>query len=150
MVNHDDAENGDRGGMGTALARAEAAVAALARDYLVWARADLALCQQYLAAAESDPTQRQQHIAALFGIAHNIKGQGSSFGYPLMTRLGQSLCRLTKLPRSFSQSDLRLMDIHLQVMSEIIQQEAIGEGTPDLRANVLQIETLVEALSAAA
>ncbi len=29
---------------------------------------------------------------ALYAVAHNIKGQGSSFGFHLMTRLGDSLC----------------------------------------------------------
>ena len=31
--------------------------------------------------------------SAAEAVAHNIKGQGSSFGFPLMTRLGDSLCR---------------------------------------------------------
>jgi chemotaxis protein histidine kinase CheA len=122
----------------------------LARDYLVWAKADLDASHRHLAAAHQDPTQRPQHIAALFSVAHNIKGQGSSFGYPLMTRVGQSLCRLTRLPRSFDQSDLALIEAHLQLMTEIIGQEATGEGTPALRTNVTQIELLVDALGAAA
>ena len=155
MSDFDDIDNemtreDSAGGMAAALARAEAAVAALARDYLVWAKADLEQSYRHLAAANDDPAQRQLHVLALFGVAHNIKGQGSSFGYPLMTRLGQSLCRLTRLPRSFNQSDLQLMEALLQTMTEIIQQQATGEATLALRANVLQIETLVDALSAAA
>jgi chemotaxis protein histidine kinase CheA len=150
MAENDDGENSSMGGMAAALARAEAAVAALSRDYLGWAKADLAMCRQHLDAAVSEPADRQRHVTALFAIAHNIKGQGSSFGYPLMTRLGQSLCRLTKRPRSFSQDELTLMDSHVKIMTEILQQEASGEGSPALRAVVLQIEADVNALSAAA
>jgi hypothetical protein len=150
MVDQDDAEDELRGGMSAALARAEAAVAALARDYLVWAKADLEASYRHLAAAREDPAQRPQHIAALFSVAHNIKGQGSSFGYPLMTRVGQSLCRLTRLPLTFGQSDLALIEAHLQLMSEIITQQATGDGTATLRTNVTQMELLVDALGTAA
>lgn len=150
MAENDDGENETMGGMAAALARAEAAVAALSRDYIAWAKTDLALCRQHLDAAGSEPAERQGHITALFAVAHNIKGQGSSFGYPLMTRLGQSLCRLTKRPRSFSQDELTLMENHLKLMNDVLQQEARGDGTPALRDAVLRIETDVDALSAAA
>jgi len=131
------------------LARAEAAVAALARDYIAWARADIDLCRQHLTAAQQEPDQRRQHVAALFGVAHNIKGQGSSFGFPLMTRLGQSLCHLTRQPHAAGDMEMALADQHLRLMSEVLQQEARGDGPPALQAAVQQIEHDVEALDAA-
>jgi chemotaxis protein histidine kinase CheA len=143
-------EDDDIGGMSAALARAEAAVAALARDYLTWARADVELCHQHLTAARAATTTRAQHITDLFGVAHNIKGQGSSFGYPLMTRLGHTLCQLTRLPHNFTDADLDLVAAHLQVMADILQQEARGDGTPELQAAVRKLENDVEAFIAAA
>ena len=145
MATDDENEN-----MSAALRRAEAAVAALARDYLAWARADLELCQRHLAAARGEPAERDQHIADLFGVAHNIKGQGSSFGYPLMTRLGQSLCQLTRLSHSFTDTELELVAAHLQAMSDILQQEARGEGTSELQAEALKLENDVDQFVAAA
>jgi hypothetical protein len=136
--------------MSAALERAEAAVAALARDYLAWARTDLELCHRHLAAARLEPAARGQHITELFGIAHNIKGQGSSFGYPLMTRLGQSLCQLTRLSHSFTDTELELIAAHLRTMADILQQEARGEGTSELQAEVLKLENDVDQLVAAA
>jgi hypothetical protein len=132
------------GSMSAALERAEAAVAALARDYLAWARADLELCHRHLAAARAEPADRSRHVDDLFGVAHNIKGQGSSFGYPLMTRLGQSLCQLTRLPHNFTDTDLELIAAHLQAMADILRQEVRGEGTSELQAQVQKLENDVD------
>jgi chemotaxis protein histidine kinase CheA len=141
-------EDDDNGNMSAALARAEAAVAALARDYLTWAQADLDLCHQHLSAARAAPAQRADRITDLFGVAHNIKGQGSSFGYPLMTRLGQSLCHLTRLTHRFSDAELALITVHLDIMADVLQQEARGDGPPEMQAAVLKLENDVEAFIA--
>jgi chemotaxis protein histidine kinase CheA len=133
----------DNDDFGAALARAQAAVAALSRDYLNWARADLAQCRQHLAAARAEPDQRPQHVDALFGIAHNIKGQGASFVYPLMTRLGQSLCELTRHTHPFGDAALALADAHLEVMAAVLDQEARDDGTESLQAKVTELEKAV-------
>jgi len=136
----------DSDGFGAALARAQAAVAALSRDYLNWARADLDQCRQHLAAAQAAPDQSSPHIEALFGVAHNIKGQGTSFGYPLMTQLGQSLCQLTRLPSPFDAAKLGLVAAHLEVMASVLDQEARDDGTPVLQAQAAALERAVAAL----
>jgi len=139
------ADEGDGDDINTVLARAQAAVAALSRDYLVWARADIEASRRLLAAARSEPERRREHFAALFNLAHNIKGQGSSFGYPLMTRLGQSLCQLTRAPASFADADFALAVAHLDIMEQILQQEARDDGSAALRQEIEQIESTVAA-----
>jgi hypothetical protein len=138
MVGEDEDDD-----IGAALARAQAAVAALSRDYLNWARADLQQCRQHLAAARAAPTRSQEHMAALFNVAHNIKGQGSSFGYPLMTRLGQSLCLLTRAVRSFEDADFALAAVHLETMDQVLCEQARDEGTEALRAKITRLEAAV-------
>lgn len=68
-----------------ALARAEAALAALSDDFRAWAEVDLARLRAAL-----DPFQPE----SLFAIAHDIKGQAGTFGYPAATELANRLCRL--------------------------------------------------------
>lgn len=124
--------------MARRLARAEAAVADLAKSYISWATADVDKCAEFLAAARSalvDPARpagavddRMVAIQALHAIAHNIKGQGSSFGFQLMTRLGDSLCRLTRSRRPFSDADLNLVAAHLDAMRLVLTQEIRGDG----------------------
>lgn len=69
-----------------ALARAEAALDRLSRDYPRWLRADIAAARACL----TPPADRDR----LYTIIHDIKGQAGSFGYPLVSRIGQDLCRM--------------------------------------------------------
>lgn len=74
-----------------ALARAEAALAALADSYLGWAAADLLRLEAALARLRAEPGP--ESLRALFRIAHDMKGQASTFGYPLITDFANRLCR---------------------------------------------------------
>ena len=124
--------------MARRLARAEAAVADLAKSYVTWASADVEKCTEHLATArtaqpvanlpEGAVDDRMIAIQALYAVAHNIKGQGSSFGFPLMTRLGDSLCRLTRAKRPFPDADLNIVQAHLDAMRLVLAQNIRGDG----------------------
>lgn len=78
-----------------ALARAEAALAALDDDYLRWVQADVtALVGALAVLRQAAGAQWQPSADRLYAIAHDIKGQGATFGYPLMSMLAQALCGL--------------------------------------------------------
>ena len=64
---------------------AEARIAALAADYEAWARKDLNNAEQALEAATAMQSGRQPQIQKVFSVAHDMKGQGSTFGYDLIT-----------------------------------------------------------------
>ena len=117
------------GTISTALARAEAAVANLAQDYASWALADVAKARTALAAAIDDPAGRGQHIEALFRVGHDLKGQGTSFGFPLVTKIGQSLCALTRdRDRQYESRHLDLAKAHLDALDLILAKSIKGEG----------------------
>lgn len=120
----------DRGGeMARMLARAEAAVADLAKSYASWAVADVEKCAEILAASRAAGAEDRVALARdIHGVAHNIKGQGTSFGYPLMTRLGQSLCQLTRRKAAFSDADLDLIGAHVEAMRLVLAKEIRGDG----------------------
>src|SRR5262245_45180422 len=121
---HDD---GDRK-MEAVLARAQAAVADLAKNYVPNTTADLDRCASLLKAAREDPGIRAASIKELYGIAHHIKGQGGSFGYPLVTRIGHSLCILVRQEREFSDADLGVVQAHLDALRLILAKDIKGEG----------------------
>lgn len=154
----DDSKEGE---MARRLARAEAAVADLAKSYVGWASTDVEKCVEHLALAraaaptgnlpagnlpEGAADDRSIAIQALYAIAHNIKGQGSSFGFPLMTRLGDSLCRLTRAKRPFADSDLNVIQAHLEAMRLVLAQGIRGDGG-ELGAKLAQrLEAMVAEL----
>lgn len=120
-------EDGDRK-LEAVLARAQAAVADLAKNYGASTLADLDRCAALLQTARDTPGQRAAAVKDLYNIAHNIKGQGSSFGYPLVTRIAHSLCTLVRQERAFSDADLGIVQAHLDALRLILTKEIKGEG----------------------
>lgn len=112
-----------------ALARAEAAVAALTADYLRWARADMeALAAALAALHRAGPGEWAEAVARVHAIAHNIKGQGATFGYPLMTRLGQALCAVLADSLDAGTAGLARLDALAAAMAEIVASGLSGDG----------------------
>ena len=61
-------------------------------------------------------------------IAHNLKGQGASFGYPLITAVAESLLGFLG---GLSEADARLMKIalaHVGAMRTVLDKDIRGEG----------------------
>jgi chemotaxis protein histidine kinase CheA len=120
-------DHGDRK-FESVLARAQAAVADLARTYVPTTLADVDRCAEFLKTARETPERRGDAVRDLYGIAHNIKGQGSSFGYQLVTRIGHSLCTLVRQERPFSEADLGVIQAHLDALRLILTKDIKGEG----------------------
>lgn len=144
----DATETGDEAhGMSETLARAEAAVADLAKGYAGWALADVAKARAALALAREEPAQRARHVEALFRLAHDLKGQGSSFGFPLVTRIAHSLCGLTReRARDYQTQHLDLAKAHLDAIELVLAKGIKGEGGKIGAALVARLEGRVSEL----
>ena len=110
------------------LARAEEATTALRANYTEWARIDVDHTQALLDAAKRAPEGRRGQLDLLYAAMHNIKGQGSSFGYPLVTRIGQSLCRLVAPGRALDEDGLKVAQAHLDALKLVLAQKIAGKG----------------------
>lgn len=110
------------------LAKAEAALAGLGERYLGWAEADcrrLRACFDEIVAAGEEGGALLPH---LFTISHDMKGQAATFGYPLVSELGNRLCRRIETEPSLSPATLdglgRLVDGICRVIAERLE----GDG----------------------
>jgi hypothetical protein len=110
------------------LARAEEATTALRANYTEWARIDVNNTQALLDAAKKGSAGQREQLDLLYAAMHNIKGQGSSFGYPLVTRIGQSLCRLIAPGRALDEAGLKIAQAHLDALKLVLDQKIAGKG----------------------
>ncbi len=110
------------------LARAEEATTALRANYTEWARIDVNNAQSLLDAAKKGPDRQREQLDLLYAAMHNIKGQGTSFGYPLVTRIGQSLCRLIAPGRALDEAGLKVAQAHLDALKLVLDQKIAGKG----------------------
>jgi hypothetical protein len=127
------------------LAKAEAAVAEMAADYHVWAAEDLARMREAAVALRELPSVERGR--ALYAVAHDVKGQGGSFGYPLITRIATCLCRLLYRRESFDSRHLDAVDAHLDALAVVIGQRLAGEQKGAGAALAGQLELLVGAIA---
>ncbi|MEG3617930.1 Hpt domain-containing protein [Magnetovibrio sp. PR-2] len=122
----------DKGGPGAvdldALAKAEDVIANLADDYLTWVQEDLVRMEaayEEMVKGEGDPKVLLDNV---FQIAHDMKGQGGSFGYDLMTAIGDQLCRLVEKMDQVTPREIGMVRVHIDAMRVIIVKELKGDG----------------------
>ncbi len=76
-----------------AIERAQAAIGSLASKYIEIADEDLANLTASANNMKSDPANRSKHLQRVYLLSHDMKGQGGSFGYPMITMVSNQLCR---------------------------------------------------------
>jgi chemotaxis protein histidine kinase CheA len=109
------------------IARAEAALAELSTEFGEWMRAE---CDR-LDGARSKVKKTDASVVArreLFRAAHDIKGQASTFGYPLAAEAAESLCRLIEHTPSSVRVPLGLIDQHVDAIRAIIREAGNEAG----------------------
>ena len=112
-----------------ALERANAAVERLKEDYARdWAPAAIAGMYEALAAARRERAGRGEHFAQLYRLAHDMKGQGGTFGFPILTELGAALCRLTAGRETASDGEFALLRAHIDAARTVVAERVEGEG----------------------
>lgn len=116
----------------------------LAKDYEVWVQSDLQnLKNAYIKAQQTQKEKRfDVMMNEVFKIAHDMKGQGATFGYDLVTDIGNHLCRYIEKQPCFDEEQMEAVEKHIQAISEILNTHLTGDG--GVRGNELKI--MIEAL----
>ena len=128
------------------LERAERVIEQMADSYLEWVQEDLVrmdAAYKALAAATGD---RKAEADQVFQIAHDIKGQGGSFGYDLMTLIANELCRLIERQDKFGTAEVQAVKVHADPMKLVIQNRMKGDGGANGQALVSGIRQVGDKL----
>jgi len=124
-----------------AVARAEAVLSGLAGQYLAAAAADLARLKVAAARLAADPAGRASHLDCLFQVSHDMKGQGATFGFPLVTAIGNRLCRFIEKHREFlDDAGVAMMLRHVEALDRVIGRRINDPATPEAEALLESLE----------
>lgn len=116
-----------------AVSRAEAVVAAFADEYLGWLGDDLDRLDEMLAAARDNPSAIDQ----LRRKAHDIRGQGGSFGFPLITKAAGVLHKVVMAQQDgLTEQGVALAREAVSAMRKVVERRASGEGDAVTRAAI--------------
>lgn len=125
-----------------ALAKAEAALQNLSSQFDDWLADEL----RKLDAARAE-IQDQGYTTAtaekLYLRAHDMKGLGGTYGYPLITRVAASLCKLTDEEQVRMKAPLFLIDAHLDAIKAIVRDQIKDENHPVGTALSVELERKV-------
>jgi hypothetical protein len=121
-----------------AIARAREVVASMAGDFEARAVAEidqiLKLLEKPKMAAAADPDGSgdavvgHDHLIQIFRIGHELKGQGGTFGYPLITKIGASLCNYIDSVPDDRPVDIEIVRAHALALKVVASNRITGEG----------------------
>lgn len=127
-----------------AIERAQAVIAKLAERYVEVADADLSKLQAAAAAFQSDPANRARHLERLFQIGHDMKGQGGSFGYPLITTIANQLCRfIERLGDDIGNNEAAVVMLHVDALKVVISSKMKDADASEAKALLKGLEMVI-------
>lgn len=108
--------------------KATAALAEMAEDYPDWVIGLInQLAEEHRRCVDS-PEMRRQHFEQLHAIAHDMRGQGGTFGYPLISDFADGLYGFTVPTTSTSDSHVEVIKAHIDAMRVVIKERISGDG----------------------
>ena len=133
-----------------ALARADRALEAMGGSFEKWLDADIVKLQAAKAAAAAAGWS-DAALDALWRAAHDLKGMGGTCGYPLVTRLAASLCRLTETEagKRAARGNPMLVSAHIDGLRAAVRDHIASDDHPLGRTLAQALEAQVSQLGVA-
>ncbi len=111
-----------------ALERAEQVIFGMTGSYLNWVAEDLQKIDTAYVVLKAADGDRKAELNGVFQVAHDIKGQGGSFGYDLMTAIGNELCRFIEKSKKIGPGKIEAIKVHIDALKLVISEDMKGSG----------------------
>ena len=125
------------------VSRAEAALQSLAGRFAEWLGEELQKLDQTHAAVKKEGWTFLT-AERLYLRAHDLKGLGTTYGFPIITRIAGSLSRLLGEERRM-QAPMALVDAHIEAIKGVVREDIRTEEHPVGGALAAELERSVEA-----
>ena len=104
--------------------KAENLIHSLTKTFLQEAKASLSNMHHILDnLSYLNETEKARLIqTSFFKSAHDLKGQGETYGYPLITRVAAHLCEQIKRKKNYSQKNIQSFKLDVMDMEALIQE----------------------------
>ena len=112
-----------------AIAKAEAALKGLSSQFGQWLQDELTKLDAARAAIATDGLNRVT-ADGLFTRAHDLKGLGATYEFPLVTRIAGSLCKLLGDGDTRAHTPLALVDAHINAIKAAVRDNIRDSDNP--------------------
>lgn len=112
-----------------AIAKAEAALKAMSSQFGQWLQDEIIKLDQ----AQADIRAKgytPETAEGLYFRAHDLKGLGATYQYPLVTRIAGSLCRLMDDGDKRMQAPVAILDAHIDAIRAVVRDEIQSDEHP--------------------
>ncbi len=125
------------------LAQAEQLFEDMAEDYPDWVSRQLEQLLELHRRCVDTPDARRSLFEQINAIAHDMKGQGGTFGYGLVTTIATSLNRFSSLRTAIQDRHVEIIKAHIDAMRAVIRDRLKADGGETGMALVKGLETVI-------
>jgi hypothetical protein len=122
-----------------AIAKAEAALKSLSGNFAQWLGDEIAKLERARQTVRSEGPS-PENMESLYLRAHDLKGLGATYGFPLITRIAGLLCRLIDDKAKRLQAPMPLIDAHIDAIKAAARDDIKTEDHPVGKILVQELE----------
>lgn len=108
--------------------RAERAMKSMEKDYAAWAQEDLTMLESAFKQFRAGSSDAAGCLRTMFRVALDMKGQGASFGYQLITQIADLLASFLEAREALGPFDCEVVAAHIAAMRAVFAQDVRGDG----------------------
>jgi len=127
------------------IARAENALSNLKGEFGAWLNEEVVKLEEYLKACKSQGLSGDMG-EMLFTCAHDLRGLGTTYEFPIITRIAASLSKLIETPEQRAEVPMGLVEAHVGAIKAAVIQNIRDEKDPIGAQLAEELETRVIAL----
>ena len=131
-----------------AVAKAEAALKSLSSQFSQWLRDELDKLEAARAAIHAQGLTKETGDK-LYTHAHDLKGLGGTYEFPIITRMAGSLCKLLESPEARLTAPMKLVDAHIDAIRASVRDDVRDDTNTMGRILAQELERQVTAYIAA-
>ena len=83
-----------------------------------------------MAAVRGSGGQDDAALGRVRSLLHDLRGQAGTFGYPLVSQVGDSACKFIDLSDDIGTTETEVLGMHVDALKAISQAKIKGDGGP--------------------
>ena len=125
-----------------AIAKAEAALKSLSGNFSEWMQDELTKLEAARQAIRVSGLNAET-AEGLYFRAHDLKGLGATYEFPLVTRIAASLCKLIDDPDTRQSAPMFLVDAHIDAIRAAVRDDIKTDTHPVGKILITELERRV-------
>ena len=126
------------------LAEAEEQLERASLDFTDWAKTYLDQLSGFCDDALRKPEGRNNDFGQMNLLAHELRGQGGTFGYPLITTFAKMLYDATSAGCAENDDTVEIVKAHIDAMRAVLREKVSGDGGETGRALLASLRQAIE------